>query len=203
MGKEPVNIQRLVRENQRFSDAVAHAHDITRATNNAAWFTRDATVLQNNLTTATKDFAVPDSYIIERQKVKPRDQIAQELQVRNSNLETYVHAMLAECMFIVRVGMPSFSWHTHHLRSAQPDNTQASKTIFLSAAHLPMVQLVTDTAQLLQFYSAITTLSDVQSGNRVVLALRQEKLRALLQREHQQQEAELNAMGLAFDKHRD
>lgn len=45
--------------------------------------------------------------------------------------------------------------------------------------------------------------SVVQSGNKVVLALRQEKLRALMQRERQQHEAELHAMGLAFDKHRD
>lgn len=83
MGKEPVNIQRLVRENQKHSDAVTHAHDILTATNAAAWYTRDfEQAHKSDLTMQTKDFAAPDSYIIERQKVGARDQIAQELQVR-------------------------------------------------------------------------------------------------------------------------
>lgn len=122
MGKEPVNIIRLKRQNDAFADAQHHARDLEVSACNARWFS-DAFVNANRpqLTAQTNDFIAAETSLIQRHKVGVKDQIAQEL----------------------------------------------------------------------------------SSANQAVAALRKERLRELLHRERMMHEGELNAVGLAFDKHRD
>jgi hypothetical protein len=84
MGKEPKNILRLKRENDRFADASQHARDLQVCGCNAEWFTRDFE--QSNkteLTAQSKDFFTKESSVIERHKIGAKDQIAQELDSAN------------------------------------------------------------------------------------------------------------------------
>lgn len=122
MGKDPPNITRLKRENDRLAAANHHDRDLQICNGNAKWFSRDyEQANRTELTTQTKTFAGKESSVIERHKVGDKDMIVQEL----------------------------------------------------------------------------------DSANQIVKALRKDKLRDLFARERQEHEAELNAMGLAFDKHRD
>jgi hypothetical protein len=122
MGKEPVNIIRLKRQNDEFSDAVHHARDLQIAGCNALWFARDFTKSnKSELTAQTKEFVAKETSIIERHKVGVKDQIAQEL----------------------------------------------------------------------------------DSANKLVAGMRKDRLKQMLCCERREHESELNAMGLAFEKHRD
>ena len=122
MGREPVNIIRLKRENDRLAAADHHDRDLQICNGNAKWFSRDFEQANKaELTTQTKNFAGKESSVIERHKVGAKEMIVQEL----------------------------------------------------------------------------------DSANQLVKALRKDKLRHLFAQEHQEHEAELNAMGLAFDKYRD
>lgn len=122
MGKEPVNIMRLKRQNDQFADAAHHAHDLSVANVNAKWFSDDFNKSNAvELTAQTKEFEAKETSIIERFKVGAKDQIVQEL----------------------------------------------------------------------------------EAANATVAALRKERLRGKLQSERRSHEAELNALGLAFNKHRD
>jgi hypothetical protein len=122
MGKEPVNITRLKRLNDQFTDAAIHAHDLQVASSNAKWFSDAFTKADKaELNAQTKEFTPKETSLIERYKVGATDQIAQEL----------------------------------------------------------------------------------TNANTAVRALRKDRLRDLMQKERRLYETELNAIGLAYDKHRD
>jgi Domain of unknown function (DUF4558) len=89
MGKEPVNITRLKRQNDQFAAAEHHAHDLQTAGVTAQWFERDLAKPKGpEVNIHTTSFHTRPSSLLEVTKRGQLDQISQELDAANKLLSS-------------------------------------------------------------------------------------------------------------------
>jgi hypothetical protein len=97
MGKEPVNILRLKKENDYRATASHHAHELQKDIGTAKWFSDDFKKAgRSELNAQTKEFAGATTGNIERYKTSLRDQIAQELEAANDVVKRQRKQRLAD-----------------------------------------------------------------------------------------------------------